>query len=353
MNDEEYLRRCLSLAKNGLGKTSPNPVVGAVVVKDGRIISEGYHQKAGGPHAEVIALGKAGEKSRGATLYVNLEPCSHYGRTPPCVDRIIEAKVKRVVVGMVDPNPLIKGKGIVALRKAGIDICSGILEQESRRLNEAYLKYITTSLPFCILKMGMSLDSKISAPGQSWLTSDKSRRAVHRLRSQIDAILVGQETVAKDDPQLTTRLTKGKDPIRIIVDTKSQISLGARVITQESSAKTIIATTRLARAEKIQQLKDKGAEILVIKEKDGLVDLKDLLKRLGELQITSLLVEGGAKIATSFLKEGLIDKMMLFVCPRIIGSSGLAAFGQGLTEIRLREVKYRKLGEDMLVTGYI
>ena len=352
-NDEEYLRRCLNLAKKGLGKTSPNPVVGAVVVKDGRVISEGYHQKAGDPHAEVIALGKAGEISRGAILYVNLEPCSHYGRTPPCVDQIIEAKVKRVVVGMVDPNPLVKGKGIAALKEAGIEVSSGILEQESRYLNEAYLKYITTSLPFVILKMGMSLDSKITSPGQSRITGEKSRKAVHRLRSRIDAILVGQETVAKDNPQLTTRLVKGKDPIRVIVDSKAQISLEARVVAQPSSARTIIATTKLASAKKIKQLKDKGAEILIVKEKDGLVDLKDLLKKLGELEITSLLVEGGAKIAASFLKESLIDKVMFFICPKIIGNSGLAAFGQGITEVRLKEVKYRKLGEDMLVTGYV
>ncbi|MBU1486879.1 bifunctional diaminohydroxyphosphoribosylaminopyrimidine deaminase/5-amino-6-(5-phosphoribosylamino)uracil reductase RibD [bacterium] len=352
-NDEEYLRRCLNLAKRGLGKTSPNPMVGAVVVKEGRVISEGYHRKAGGPHAEVIALGKAGERSRGATLYVNLEPCSHYGRTPPCADRIIEAGVKRVVVGMVDPNPLVKGKGIEGLRQAGLEVSSGILEQESRRLNEAYQKYITTSLPFVILKMGMSLDSKITSPGQIRITGEKSRRAVHRLRSHLDAILIGQETVAKDDPQLTTRLVKGKDPIRVIVDSKAKISLEARVVTQPSSARTIIATTRLAPAKKIKQLKDKGAEILIVKGKDGLVDLKGLLKKLGELEITSLLVEGGAKIAASFLKESLIDKMMLFVCPKIIGGSGLAAFGQGLAEVRLKEVKYRKLGEDVLITGYV
>lgn len=353
MNDKKYLRRCLSLAKKGLGKTSPNPVVGAIVVKNGKIISEGYHQKAGGPHAEVIALGEAGERSRGAILYVNLEPCSHYGRTPPCVNQIIEARIRRVVVGMVDPNPLVRGKGIDALKKAGIEVSSGIFEQESRRLNEAYLKYITTGLPFCILKMGMSLDSKITSPDQRWITSKESKRAVHRLRSRVDAILVGRETVTRDNPQLTTRLAKGKDPIRIIVDTKLQIPLEARVITQESLARTIIATTRLAKAKKIEQLKDKGVEILLIREKDGLVDLNDLLKKLGEREIISLLVEGGAKIATSFLKAGLIDKVIFFVCPKIIGNQGLAAFGQGLAEIRLREVKYRKLGEDMLVTGYV
>lgn len=353
MNDKEYLKRCLSLAKKGLGKTSPNPMVGAVIIKDGKIVGQGYHRKAGGPHAEINALVQAGESAQEATLYVNLEPCSHYGRTPPCVHQIIKAGIRRVVMGMADPNPLVNGKGIDALKEAGIEVSSGILEEESRSLNEAYLKHITTGLPFCILKMGMSLDSKITSPDGNWITSEESRKAVHRLRSQVDAILVGRETVIRDNPQLTTRLVRGRDPIRIIVDTKAQVSLEAKVVTQKSLARTIIATTKLAPIEKIEQLKNEGVEVLLAKEKDGLLDLGDLLKKLGKLEISSLLVEGGAKIATSFLAENLIDKVMFFISPRIIGQQGLTAFRKDLTEIRLREVKCRKFGEDILVVGHV
>ena len=327
-------------------------MVGSVVVKKGEVIAEGYHQKAGEPHAEINALTRAGKKARGATLYLNLEPCSHHGRTSPCVGRIIEAGIKRVVIGMVDPNPLVKGKGIRKLRRAGIEVTTGILKEESRRLKETYIKYITTGLPFIILKMGMSLDGRITSPDGRWITGQESRKEVHRLRSQVDAILVGRGTVIKDDPQLTTRLVKGKDPARIILDEKAGLPLKSRVITESPAIKTIIVTTKLASKEKIEKLKAKGVVVLAVKEKNGQIDLKALLKKLGKLKISSLLVEGGARVTTSFLKEGLVDKVMFFVSPKIIGGEGLVAFTNELPLIRFKEITHKKVGEDILITGY-
>lgn len=351
--DTGYMKRCLRLARRGLGRTSPNPVVGAVVVKDGEVIAEGYHHRAGEPHAEVNALTEAGERARGAALYVNLEPCVHYGRTFPCVDRIIEAGVRRVVIGMVDPNPLVNGKGIKCLRQAGIEVTSGILEEECYCLNEAYVKHITTGLPFVILKMALSLDGRITSQDAGWITGIMSRRAVHRLRGQVDAILVGLGTVKKDDPQLTTRFNLGRDPTRIILDTKARISLKAKVIT-EDPAKTIIAAAKPASPGKIERLRARGIDVLLVSEKKGLVDLKDLLKELGRLAITSILVEGGARVATSFLKEGLIDKVIFFISPRIIGGGGLTAIRDRLPfSVNLKRTTYKRVGEDTLITGYI
>lgn len=365
MNDKKYMRMVLKLAVRAKGKTSPNPLVGAVIVKSDRIIGKGYHRRAGKPHAEINALDMAGRRAKGATLYLNLEPCAHFGRTPPCTKRIISSGIKEVVVAMIDPNPLNCGRGIKELRKAGIEVKVGVLEKEAKKINEAYIKYITTKWPFVILKTAMSLDGKIATKtGDSkWITNESSRRYVHRLRSEVDAVLVGIETVLKDDPRLTSRIKDPgsripvRNPTRVVVDSGARIPLGARVLNKE--APTIVATTRLASKRKIKALEKKGAKVLVIREKDKRVNLKDLLKRLGELEITSLLVEGGGRINASFLENGLVDKVLFFIAPKIIGGKEALTpvEGEGIKRIKdtikLRNISVRRFGEDVLVEGYI
>ncbi len=371
MDDEKYMRLALRLAIKAKGKTSPNPLVGAVIVKDNRIIGQGYHKKAGEPHAEINALNMAGRRARGATLYLSLEPCAHFGRTPPCTKRIISFGIKKVVAAMVDPNPLNCGRGVKELRKAKVKVKVGVLEKEAGKINESYIKYITTKKPFVILKTAMSLDGKIATKtGDSkWITNEKSREYVHKLRSEVDAILVGIETVLKDDPLLTVRssafrrnlakrgLGVRSQPVRIVVDSRVRIPLGARVLNQE--APTIVATTKFASKRKIEALKKKGIKVLVIKERDKKVNLKELLKRLGELEITSLLVEGGGRINASFLENDLVDKVLFFIAPKIIGGEKALTpvEGEGIERIKdaikLKNISIKRFGEDMLVEGYI
>jgi len=363
--EEKFMQRAIRLAKRGEGRVSPNPLVGALIVKRGKVIAEGYHRKAGLPHAEVNALNLAGSQSRGATLYVNLEPCAHYGRTPPCSKAIIRAGIKRVVVGIEDPNPLVSGKGIRELEGAGIKTIVGVLEDASRRLNQTYIKYITTKLPYLSLKMAMSLDGKIATKTGSsfWISGEASRSYVQRLRSLNDAVLVGIGTVIKDDPELAVRLKsksqalKKKKVIRIIVDSKARIPLNANVLTKCVDNPTIIATTKYAPLGKIRALKARGAKVVIVKGQKGKVDLGELMKKMGRLQISSILVEGGGNINASFLKEGLVDKVLFFIAPKIIGGrrSLTPVEGEGIKDLReaikLTEVKVRKVGEDLLVEG--
>ena len=358
--DEKWMRRVLRLAEKGKGRTSPNPMVGAVLVRNGRVIGEGYHAKAGTDHAEIIALRRAGEKAKGATLYLNLEPCTHYGKTPPCVPAVIEAKVKRVVIGMKDPNPLVRGGGFESLKRAGLNVEVGILEEECRRLNEAFCKYILEKEPFVILKVAATLDGKIATrEGDSkWISGEASRHFVHRMRDQVDGVVVGIGTVLKDDPKLTARIKKGRDPYRIILDSRLRIPEGAQVI-GNSSSKTIIATTELADRDKIERLEKKGVQILILNSEKGKVDLKKCLSKLGELGIMSLLVEGGSQVNGSFLDEGLIDKILFFFSPKLIGDrEALGIFGgtgkATLKEsIPLNELRVRRIGEDILIEGYV
>ncbi|MGA2465803.1 MAG: bifunctional diaminohydroxyphosphoribosylaminopyrimidine deaminase/5-amino-6-(5-phosphoribosylamino)uracil reductase RibD [Thermodesulfobacteriota bacterium] len=359
-NDEHWMKRALRLAEKGRGRTSPNPMVGAVLVKNGKVVGEGYHIKAGADHAEIIALRQAGEKARGATLYLNLEPCIHYGRTPPCAPAVIEAKVKRVVIGMEDPNPLVRGRGLESLKRAGLDVEVGILEKECRRLNEAFCKYILKKEPFVILKVAATLDGKMATrEGDSkWISGETSRQFVHRMRDQVDGVLVGIGTVLKDDPQLTTRIKKGRDPYRIILDSRLRIPEEAKVI-GNSPSKAIIATTELADRDKIERLEKRGVRILILDSKQGKVDLKSCLPKLGEIEIMSLMVEGGSQINGSFLDEGLIDKIFLFFSPKLIGDKeALGIFGGSgkatLKEaISLNELRVRRIGEDILIEGYV
>ena len=360
IDDERWMKRVLRLAEKGRGRTSPNPMVGAILVKDGRIVAEGYHAKAGEPHAEIIALRKTGKDAKEATLYLNLEPCTHYGKTPPCAPVVIEAGVRRAVIGMEDPNPLVKGRGVEALKRAGLDVYVGILEKECRRLNEAFCKYILNKEPFLILKVVATLDGKIATrKGESqWISGEASRRFVHRLRDQVDGVIVGIGTVLKDDPMLTARVKGGKDSYRIILDSRLRIPENAKVI-EISPSKTIVATTELAPGEKVERLEKKGVRVLILDSKKGRVDLKPCLFKLGEMGMMSLLVEGGSQLNGSFLDEGLIDKIFLFLSPKLIGDpQALGMFdGHGVTSLKeaipLNELKIRRIGGDLLLEGYL
>ena len=356
--DEHWMRRALRFAKKGRGRTSPNPMVGAVLVKDERVVGEGYHVKAGEPHAEIMAMRKAGDEARGSTLYINLEPCSHHGKTPPCAPALIEAGVKRVVVGMEDPNPLVKGRGLEMLRAAGLDVEVGVFEEACQKLNEAFCKYILVKEPFIILKIASTLDGKIATrDGQSkWITGEASRRFVHRLRNQVDGLLVGIGTILKDDPLLTARIRGGRDPYRIVLDSRLRISEKAKIIDQ-SPEKTILATTELAPKGKMESLEKRGVRVLILDSMQGRVNLKSLLTRLGEMGMMSLLVEGGSEVNGSFLNEGLIDKIFLFLSPRFLGGQALGIFGGRGTEkleeaLSLNQLKIKKVGEDILLEGY-
>jgi diaminohydroxyphosphoribosylaminopyrimidine deaminase/5-amino-6-(5-phosphoribosylamino)uracil reductase len=359
-DDEQWMKRAIRLAEKGRGRTSPNPMVGAVLVKKGIVVGEGYHARAGEAHAEIIALRKAREEARGSTLYINLEPCTHYGRTPPCVPVIIEAGVRRVVIGIEDPNPLIKAKGLESLAKAGLEVKVGILEKECRRLNEAFYKYILKREPFVILKAAATLDGKIATrDGESkWISGETSRRFVHRLRDQVDGVVVGIDTVLQDDPMLTARVKGGRDPFRIVLDSRLRIPEEAKVIKADPS-KAIIATTELAARDRRQRLEKMGAQILVLDSEHERVSLKPLLSKLVEMGMMSLLLEGGSQINGSFLDEGLIDKFLLFLSPKMIGDDqAIGIFGgKGVTHLKdavpLRELRVRRIGGDILIEGYV
>jgi len=360
MDDEQWMKRVLRVAEKARGRTSPNPMVGAILVKGDKLVGEGYHAKAGEAHAEVVALQRAREEATGAILYLNLEPCTHYGKTPPCAPQVIEAGVKRVVIGMEDPNPLVKGKGVEILRRAGVDVEVGILEKECRRLNEAFCKYILKKEPFVILKAAATLDGKIATRNgdSKWISGEASRRFVHKLRNQVDGVLVGIGTVLKDDPLLTARIRGGRDPYRIILDSRLKISEEARVI-GTSPSRAIIVTTELAPRDKIERLEKRGVRILIFGSQEERIHLRSCLSKLGEMGMMNLLVEGGSQVNGSFLDEGLIDKLLLFLSPKLIGDhQALGIFGgRGVSNLQeaiaLKEIKTRKMGEDILLEGYL
>jgi len=360
---EKLMKRAIRLAKKGCGRTSPNPMVGAVIFNKGDIVGEGYHKRAGEAHGEINAIRAAGERSRGADLYINLEPCSHFGKTPPCADAVIDAGIKRVFIAMKDPNPKVAGEGIRRLKEAGVEVNVGILEREAVRLNEAFIKHVTTGMPFVTLKAAATLDGKIATrTGDSkWITGEASRRHVHRMRDSIDAILVGIRTVERDDPSLTTRLGKrqGKDPIRVILDEELRISPSARVICGNSEAELIIATTERAPEDRIKKLEEAGAKVLIFDSSSGLIPFRQLMKSLGKMDINSVLIEGGSEVHASALREGIIDKVALFYAPKILGgvnSIGVVG-GKGAKHlsdaIMVEGLTTRHMGEDILVEGYI
>jgi len=352
----------LRLAAKAAGRTSPNPMVGAVVVKNGQVIARGWHKKAGEPHAEAIALAKAGAAARGGTLYVTLEPCSHTNkRTPPCSPLVIRSGVKRVVIAMSDPNPKVSGGGIRAIRKAGIEVVTGVLEPEAKHLNEAYIKYITKGMPFVTLKIAQTLDGRIAtAKGESkWITSEKARADGHRLRDRNDAILVGINTVLKDNPSLTTRIAGGRDPIRVVVDSRLRIPLNAKVLIQRSTAKTLVAALASAPRTKVNCIRATGVEVLFVKSKEGRVDLPDLMKELGKQDIMSVLIEGGAEINASALKAGIVDKIVMFIAPMFMtGRDALCSVGGSSPvkldhAVKLTDVTAQFVGPDLKIEGYV
>jgi diaminohydroxyphosphoribosylaminopyrimidine deaminase / 5-amino-6-(5-phosphoribosylamino)uracil reductase len=358
--DRRYMRMACRLAEKAAGRTSPNPMVGAVLVRDGKIIGAGFHQFAGGDHAEIVALKKAGEKARGATLYINLEPCNHYGRTPPCTRSLIAAGIKEVVVGMKDPNPLVSGKGLRALARAGIKVRTGVLQEECRVLNEAFIKFITRGVPFVTLKLAASLDGKIAtASGDArWISCEESRATVHLLRNRYDAVLVGAGTVIADNPQLTCRMPGGRDPWRIILDARLRIPLGAEFLRQRGSEKNIVVTSDTGPTGKIRALKKLGATVWRLPAHEGAVRWLPLLKKLAKTGIASVLIEGGATTAAGALKEKVVDKMLLFYAPKLLGGDGRYMIDSlGVEHVKqsvmLRNLKIQKSGADLLVSGYL
>lgn len=361
---EGYMKLALELAKKGIGRVHPNPMVGAVIVKDGKILGQGYHKKCGEGHAEVNAFKDAEEKNEnveGAEMYVTLEPCSHSGKTPPCADKIIEKKISKVFIGTLDPNPLVAGRGVKKLKDAGIYVEYGILESECYKLNEVFMKYIVKKEPFVVMKTGMSLDGKIATySGESkWITEERSREDVHNLRNELTGIMVGINTVLKDNPQLTCRVNGGRNPIRIIVDSNLKIPMDCKIVNTAKEVETIIATTDKANLDKINSLEDKGVKIIVVPSKNGKVNLKELMTILGKLKIDSILLEGGGTLNFSALEEGIVDKVKIYIAPKIIGGkdSKTPIEGKGIDNLKdafkITNLSVSTIGEDILVEGYV
>jgi diaminohydroxyphosphoribosylaminopyrimidine deaminase/5-amino-6-(5-phosphoribosylamino)uracil reductase len=355
MDHALFMKRALKLASRARGRTSPNPMVGAVLVKNGRIIAEDYHKRAGTPHAEVLVLGEAGDRARGATLYVTLEPCCHKGkRTPPCVDSIIRSGVRKLFVAVHDPNPKVSGRGVKRLEKAGVEVNVGVLDKEARKLNEAYTKYITRNRPFVIIKTAMTLDGKIATPtGESkWITGEKARRLVHRLRSESDAILTAVGTVKADDPELTARIRGGRTPVRIVIDPELSVPDGSRVLS--SPPETFIVTRK--NNHKRERLKAAGIKFI---DFTGSLHLDWLMRELAGMGIMSVLIEGGSSLNSYALNDGVVDRAMFFIAPKIIGGKdsypavGGTLYRNLADSFRIADIKTRRLGGDILIEGNV
>ena len=360
------MKRALSLAAKGKGRTSPNPMVGAVIVKDGHIVGEAYHRRPGEAHAEILALHQAGPRARGGVLYVTLEPCCHTRkRTPPCVPLLIQSGLARVCVAMRDPNPQVNGRGIQALKRASLSVSVGVLEQEARHLNEVYGYWITTGRPFVIFKGAMTLDGKIAtSTGESrWITGERARQDVHRLRRQVDAVMVGVGTIMADDPELSARGTNrtsqrvGRQPVRVVLDSQLRISLKAKVLQWVGEQPTILCTTTQAPPKKIQLLRERGVQVQVFPAQGGMVSLKACLSRLGKEGLTSLLLEGGSLVNASALRQGLVNQVRLYVAPMLLGGQDAKGLIGGSSPKNLNrawslaDVHIKKLGNDWLVSG--
>tara|TARA_Y100000310_G_scaffold231819_1_gene234524 strand:+ start:4072 stop:5142 length:1071 start_codon:yes stop_codon:yes gene_type:complete len=353
ISHKKYMEIALNLAEKGKGYVSPNPLVGCIIVKRGKIVGRGYHKKYGEEHAEINALKAAGKKANNATMYVNIEPCSHWGKTSPCTEKIVEAGIREVVVGMEDPNPMVDGYKELKFR--GLKTRIGILRDKAKKLNETYIKHTKTKKPFVILKLAMSLDGKIatSTGDSKYITGIEARKYVHELRNDTDAVMVGINTVTRDNPILDSRLAKGKNPAKVIVDSNLKISERAKVLKDPS--KVIIATTKKATKKKIDKLQHKGVRILILKPKKGLVDLKELMKELGKSEIASVMIEGGAELSGSAIKEGIIDRVLIFTAPKIIGNGLGVIKNLGIKKInkaiKLKNISTQKIGKDLLVEG--
>ncbi|MCM3717553.1 bifunctional diaminohydroxyphosphoribosylaminopyrimidine deaminase/5-amino-6-(5-phosphoribosylamino)uracil reductase RibD [Fictibacillus phosphorivorans] len=354
---EFYMQLALDNAMTMKGQTDPNPLVGSVIVNENRIVGVGTHLKAGEPHAEIHALRMAGEKARGGTIYVTLEPCSHHGRTGPCAVALVEAGIKKVVIAALDPNPLVSGRGIKILEDAGIEVEIGVLEEKSRKMNEVFNKFIVQKIPFVTLKSGITLDGKIASyiNNSKWITSAEARQDVHKLRNENQAILVGVNTVIHDDPELTTRIPNGRNPIRVIMDSTLKILLDSKVL-NDRQAETWVFTTENHDKEKRAQIEERGAKVFVTNTSQ--VDPKRVLKILGENLVSSLLIEGGGTINAAFLQNKLVDKTIIYMAPKLIGGKDSPSFfgGQGIDKmadaIELTDLKVTQVGPDFKFTGY-
>ncbi|MCU0560487.1 MAG: bifunctional diaminohydroxyphosphoribosylaminopyrimidine deaminase/5-amino-6-(5-phosphoribosylamino)uracil reductase RibD [Desulfobacterales bacterium] len=363
MDDTRFMQMALELAARGRGLTSPNPMVGAVVVKDQAVVGLGYHQAAGGPHAEAHAIDAAGEKARGGTLYVNLEPCNHTGRTPPCTLKIIAAGIRRVVIGMRDPNPTVAGGGAEFLERHGVEVCRGVCAAEAEALNEVFVKFIQTGRPFVIAKCAATLDGRIATrTGDSrWVTGAAARAFVHELRQSVDAIMVGVGTIVADDPQLTTRRAAGpcRDPLRVVLDTQLRIPPAARVLRHASSADTLVVTGPEAGDDAKRRIVGPGVQAIVAPLREDRIDLGALLGQLGQRGITSLLIEGGSRVLASAFREGVVDKACFFLAPLITGGDDGVPVCRGRGVARMQEctrlvrVTTRRFGDDTLIEGYV
>ena len=361
--DEKFMKEALRLAKKGVGRTSPNPAVGAVIVRKGRVIASGYHKKAGLNHAEVEALTRIGGKAEADdAMYVTLEPCNHYGLTPPCTMAILKSGLKRVVIGMLDPNPKVSGGGAEFMRERGIEVKSGVLESECRRLNEAFIKFVITGRPFVIAKSALTMDgwSATSTGHSKWITNEQSRRFVHRLRESVDGVMVGVGTVIADDPLLTARVRnkRGRDPLRIVVDTHFRIPHNARVLNNDSDSETLLVVGEKTETGLLKEIEREGISIFMCPLKDEMVDMNALMDELGKRSVTSLMVEGGASVMGSMIRERLIDKFYIFKAPRILGGEDGFPMVRGVgpermdKALKIKDIKTRRFGNDILVIGY-
>jgi diaminohydroxyphosphoribosylaminopyrimidine deaminase/5-amino-6-(5-phosphoribosylamino)uracil reductase len=356
--DESYIKLTLEIAKKGEGYVSPNPLVGCVITKDNRIVGAGYHQKYGEEHAEINAINSATESLEGSTLFVNLEPCSHQGQTPPCVDRIIKEKVKRVVIGTLDSNPLVSGNGVKKLKKAGIDVKVGVLEKECYDLNKFFFKYISQNIPYVTLKAAQTLDGMIADKNHysEWISSNESRRYVHSLRSKYDAVLVGSNTAEIDDPKLTVRMVEGRNPYRVVLDSKLKLKTDLKIFKSNADRKTILITSDESKLKKnkLKKFEQLGVKIIFCKKnKNDRLDLKSVLRQLGKIGISSILVEGGGKTFSSFVKQNLFDDIILFISPKILGD-GIKTFTELSFKklqdsLKLRIINSDLIGDDILI----
>ena len=362
--DMAFLEMAYSLAEKAKGWANPNPYVGAVIVKKGAIIGTGYHKKPGKPHAEAIALQRAGSQAQGSTVYITLEPCVHWGRTPPCVDQLIRSGIKRAVISSYDPNPIVHQKGIQKMREAGIDVSIGLLQEKNSTLNEVYNKYIRSRIPFLTAKVAASLDGKIATSKHQshWITSGYTRQYVHLLRGEHEAIMVGINTILHDDPRLTIRhpLWKKKRILRVVIDSKLRFPLGAKILETLEKGRIMIFTCQSSASKKAEALKKKGAEVISLpKSPEGKVDLIEVLAWMGQKEISSVMVEGGSQLLTSLLEKKLVDKIYVTFSPKLIGGARAPTFfeGQGFSSLtdalRVRNAKCHQLGEDFVLEGYL
>jgi diaminohydroxyphosphoribosylaminopyrimidine deaminase/5-amino-6-(5-phosphoribosylamino)uracil reductase len=347
--DTAYMRRALRLAARAAGRTSPNPLVGAVLVRDGQVIGEGYHRAAGEPHAEVNAIRKAKDAS-GATLYLNLEPCVHHGRTPPCVDAVREAGITRVVAAMRDPDPRTDGKGLRALRAAGIAVEEGLLREEAERLNAGFISRVTRGRPFVLLKLAATVDGRVAVPGRRYLSGKPALREVHRLRDRFDAVLVGIGTVLADDPALTVREVKGRDPLRVVVDAEARTPPTAKVVRAKDPQRTVIFVARDADVRRTNRLRDAGVLLATAPRADGGLDLGAVLRWLGQHGVNTVLSEAGPQVAGTLVRDKLADRLLFLVSP-IAGGDGPPALERVPKPTDLRDVRVRRLGADLVFEG--